>query len=118
MTVSPASPAGFAGHLLPQAGEGVLFRRPGPNRNVIQHRREPALDLGHGHALAGGVFLHLVALDFRHPETMRFRMSEVMPDTDEAGPMAKLSVSLTPIARSASGSRKSVVFSVWSGWAG
>ena len=32
--------------------------------------------------------------------------------------MAKLSVSLTPIARSASSRRNSVAFSVWSGCAG
>ncbi len=94
-----------------------LLRRLRPDRNIIQHRGEPALDLGHVHALPGGASRPGRVRPWPR-RNVRLRMRDIDARHGRAGHMAKLSVSLTPIARSASSRRNSVAFSVWSGWAG
>src|SRR5882724_265097 len=58
-------------------------------RNVIQHRRQPALGLGHRHALARGIILDLVALDLADAEIETLGMGEIKPRHRRARPHCK-----------------------------
>src|SRR4051812_19402659 len=55
-------------------------------RNIIQHRRQPALGLGNAHALAPGVILDLVALDLADAEIKALGVAEIEPRHRRARP--------------------------------
>src|SRR5438552_5626150 len=51
---------------------GLLLRG-----NIVQHRRQPALGLGHAHALARSVVLDLLALDLADAEIEAFGVADI-----------------------------------------
>ena len=74
----------------PRASAAALFARGLVlRRNVVQHRRQPALGLGHAHALARGIVLDLVALDLADAEIEAFGMAEIKPRHRRARPHRK-----------------------------
>src|SRR5262245_37608543 len=58
----------------------------GDERIVVEHRREPFLRFGDRPALARGIVLDLVALDFADAEIVAVGMAEVEPADRRARP--------------------------------
>src|SRR5580700_2423096 len=58
---------------------GALLRGLILRRDVVEDRREPALDLSDRHALAGGVVLDLVTLDLADAEIEALGIAEIEP---------------------------------------
>ena len=91
-------PCGSCRTRWPPVASGHAALRSGRSRLVAQVGRQPALDLGDGHALAAGVVLDLVAADAAEVEVARLRVGEVDAAHAGGGIMAKLSVSVMPAA--------------------
>ena len=88
-------------------------RRSAARGNVVQHRRQPALGLGHAPAFSRGVVLDLVALDLADAEVIALADGRnTAPTPTSPATSHKLSVSVTPALTSASSSANSVAFSV------
>src|SRR5258707_12401574 len=72
---------GNRGHWRGYRGRRLILRR-----DIIQHRRQPALGFGDAHALARGIILDLVALDLADAEIEAFRVAEIKPGYRRARP--------------------------------
>ena len=67
-------------------GRGLGAPRLILRRNVVQHRRQPALGLDHAPALARGVILDLIALDLADAEIGALGVAEIEPRYRRARP--------------------------------
>ena len=70
----PASVGSACGASYAKAGYGLAH-----GRDIVEHRREPALGLRHRPCPCGGVVLDLVALDLADAEIVALRVAEIEP---------------------------------------
>jgi len=64
---------------------------------IIQHGPQPPLDVCDFHVFPAGIILHLIFADFSDSEIFTFRVGEIQPLTEDAGYMARDSVSVIPV---------------------